>query len=57
MDKVDYYYNNFHLLGIQGMQKNTISAILKRAKYFNSIRDNNKKNNLLKDNLLINFFF
>ncbi|MAC61504.1 MAG: hypothetical protein CMN37_06410 [SAR116 cluster bacterium] len=43
MDKVDYYYNNFHLLGIQEMQKNTISAILKRANYFNSIKDIEKR--------------
>ena len=47
MDKVDYLYNNFHLLGIQVMQKNTISAILKRPKFFNSIKSN-KKNILLK---------
>jgi len=32
MDKVHYYYNNLHLLGIQGMQKNTIS--LKTASKF-----------------------
>ena len=55
MDKVNYYYNNSHLLGIQGIQKNTISSILKRAKYFNRIKDN-KKNNFLKDDLLINLF-
>ena len=42
MDKVDYYYNNSHLLGIQGIHKNTISSILKRTKYFNRIKDNKK---------------
>jgi ferritin-like protein len=42
MDKTEYYYNNIHLLGIQGMQKNTISSILKRAKFFND-KKNNKK--------------
>ncbi len=56
MDKIDYYYNNLHLLGIQGMQKNTILSILKRAKYFND-KKNNKKNTILKDYLVINLFF
>ena len=35
MDNNEYYYNNIHLLGIQGMQKITISSILERAKFFN----------------------
>ena len=56
MDNIEYYYNNIHLLGIQGMQKNTISSILERAKFFND-KKNNKKNSILKDHLVINLFF
>ena len=56
MDNTEYYYNNIHLLGIQGMQKNTISSILERAKFFND-KKNNKKNSILKDHLVINLFF
>ena len=56
MDNTEYYYNNIHLLGIQGMQKDTISSILERAKFFND-KKNNKKNSILKDHLVINLFF
>ena len=56
MDSIEYFYSNIHLLGIQGMQKNTISSILERAKFFND-KKNNKKNSILKDRLVINLFF
>ena len=35
MDNFNYYFDNIHLLGIQGMNKNTIQSILERAQYFN----------------------
>ena len=35
MDNLNYYFDNIHLLGIQGMNKKTIQSILERAQYFN----------------------
>ena len=34
MDNFNYYFDNIHLLGIQGMNKKTIQSILERAQYF-----------------------
>ena len=56
MDNFNYYFDNIHLLGIQGMNKNTIQSILERAQYFNQ-KKKNRKNKILKDNLVINLFF
>ena len=33
MDNFNYYFDNIHLLGIQGMNKKTIQSILERAQY------------------------
>ena len=56
MDNFNYYFDNIHLLGIQGMNKKTIQSILERAQYFNQ-KKKNRKNKILKDNLVINLFF
>ena len=56
MDNYNYYFDNIHLLGIQGMNKKTIQSILERAQYFNQ-KKKNRKNKILKDNLVINLFF
>ena len=56
MDNFNYYFDNIHLLGIQGMNKKTIQSILERAQYFNQ-KKKNRKNKILKDNLIINLFF
>ena len=56
MDNFNYYCDNIHLLGIQGMNKKTIQSILERAQYFNQ-KKKNRKNKILKDNLVINLFF
>ena len=56
MDNLNYYFDNIHLLGIQGMNKKTIQSILERAQYFNQ-KKKNRKNKILKDNLVINLFF
>ena len=56
MDNFNYYFDNIHLLGIQGMNKKTIQSILEMTQYFNQ-KKKNRKNKILKDNLVINLFF
>ena len=56
MDDYSYNFDSIHLLGIQGMNKKTILSIIERAQFFNQYKKN-KKNKILKDNLVINLFF
>ena len=56
MDNFNYYFDNIHLLGIQGMNKKTIQSILERAQYFNQ-KKKFSKYKILYVFLVINLFF
>ena len=56
MNSFNYGFDNIHLIGIEGLKQNLITKLLERAVFFNS-QKRTKKNQILKDCLVINLFF
>ena len=56
MNSFNYDFNNIHLIGIEGLKQSSIIKLLDRAAFFNS-QKRKKKNEILKDCLVINLFF